>query len=58
MRSSTSYCVASDPRVHLGLGEADAVDSVEVRWVDGTTETFGPLDAGSTHILARGSGHE
>jgi hypothetical protein len=34
--SSGSYLSAHDPRAHFGLGTADAVDRVEVRWTDGT----------------------
>ena len=55
VRSSTSYCAASDPRVHLGLGALEAVE-IEVRWVDGTRESFGSLAAGSEHRLVRGEG--
>jgi hypothetical protein len=45
-RSYTSWCVpqssylaSHDPRVHFGLGTADRVESVEVWWPDGPTET-------------------
>jgi hypothetical protein len=34
-RTGGSYLAASDPRVHVSLGAAQAVDSVEVRWPDG-----------------------
>ena len=56
MRSAYSYCAANDPRVHLGLGEAQAVDEVVVRWVDGTVESFGRREAGRVWRLARGEG--
>jgi hypothetical protein len=38
-RSTTggSYLSASDPRVHVGLGEIRALDSLEVRWPAGGT---------------------
>jgi hypothetical protein len=51
-----SYCAASDPRVHVGLGSARAVDEVLVRWTDGGEERFGPLAAGREWVLARGAG--
>jgi hypothetical protein len=37
-----SYLCSSDPRVHFGLGTADRVDSIQVRWPDGDgcEETF------------------
>ncbi|MCA9255917.1 MAG: ASPIC/UnbV domain-containing protein, partial [Phycisphaerales bacterium] len=43
----------NDPRVHVGLGPLDRVDRVNVRWPDGSSEQFGPFDAGQTHILRR-----
>lgn len=51
-----SYCSANDPRVHVGLGDATQVDAVHVLWPDGTTESFGPFDAGSRPSLIKGSG--
>lgn len=53
---SSSYCSSHDVRVHFGLGNATTVTSVEVRWLDGTLETFGPCAAGQTHELERGKG--
>lgn len=38
VRSAYSYCSASDPRVHFGLGEHTKVESLEVRWIDGSRE--------------------
>ncbi len=50
------YLASHDPRVHLGLGALQRVDAVEVRWSDGTSERFGPFEAGSLHELRRGQG--
>ena len=50
------YLASHDPRVHVGLGAARQVDGVLVRWVDGTSERFGPLAAGTEHELRRGRG--
>jgi hypothetical protein len=36
----SSYLCSNDPRVHFGLGQTECVDSIEVIWPDGTTETF------------------
>jgi hypothetical protein len=46
VRSADSYLSASDPRAHFGLGTAERVDRIEVRWPDGTRERFagGPVD--------------
>lgn len=53
---NSGYLASHDPRVHLGLGSAQRVDGVRVRWGDGTMERFGPLEAGREHALRRGEG--
>jgi hypothetical protein len=54
--SAYSYACANDPRVHFGLGAAERVSDVRVKWVDGTEESFGGFDAGRIATLRRGSG--
>jgi hypothetical protein len=49
-----SYVSSNDPRVHLGLGPIGALDKVEVRWPDGSSESFGGFPAGSYHELRQG----
>jgi len=44
VRSAHSYLSASDQRIHLGLGAATRVEAVDVRWVSGPRERFGPFD--------------
>ncbi len=56
VRPAGSYCSASDPRLHLGLGEASRVDEIEVHWLDGSLERFGPFDADQVLRLSRGEG--
>jgi hypothetical protein len=53
VRSSSSYLSAHDPRVHIGLGQANQGDDVTVTWPDGHTQSFGSLAAGKTHVLKR-----
>lgn len=36
--SGGSYASSHDQRVHFGLGDAAAVDSVEIRWPSGNVE--------------------
>jgi hypothetical protein len=40
IESSSSYLSSSDPRAHFGLGQIEAVDSIEVLWPDGLREAF------------------
>src|SRR5262249_27872558 len=54
VRSAYSYCAASDPKVHVGLGPEKRVEAVEVEWVDGAKETFGSgFAADDVHELRR-----
>jgi hypothetical protein len=41
-----SYLCSTDPRAHFGLGQSDSFDAIEVRWPDGSRESFpgGPAD--------------
>ncbi|MFQ5416988.1 MAG: ASPIC/UnbV domain-containing protein [Myxococcota bacterium] len=52
----SSYLVSSAIATHFGLGDAERVERLEVRWPGGQLETFagGPVDRAIT--LARGEG--
>ena len=52
-RSATSYLSACDSRVHFGLGSASAARDVQVRWNDGTVQSFGDHEAGAIRDLKR-----
>ena len=56
VQSDGSYCAASDPRVHVGLGANAEPLTARVRWVDGVEERFGPLETDRFHVLRRGTG--
>jgi hypothetical protein len=56
VQSAFSYCSASDPAVHVGLGPAAGVTDVRVRWGDGALEAFGDFEAGRVVPLRRGEG--
>tara|TARA_R110002072_G_scaffold295934_4_gene467210 strand:+ start:5335 stop:7023 length:1689 start_codon:yes stop_codon:yes gene_type:complete len=53
VQSTSSFASAVDPSVHVGLGDAERIDTVLVQWLDGTTDTFGPFEAGAVHSLKR-----
>ncbi len=53
-----SYLCSSDARAHFGLGPTAAVESIEVAWPDGTTETFPGCDADRTLVLRKGEGKQ
>lgn len=56
VRSDGSYCAASDPRVHVGLGESDALPTVTIRWLDGQEERFEIETLYRVVDLTRGTG--
>ncbi|MCY4567973.1 MAG: ASPIC/UnbV domain-containing protein, partial [Candidatus Poribacteria bacterium] len=54
-RSGASYLSQSDLRVHFGLGENSAVDTLEIHWQGGLTERFSNMK--SDQILRIKEGH-
>ena len=54
--SQSSYVSLNDLRVHFGLGPAERVDSVSVKWPSGETERFDGVARGRGWLLAEGSG--
>ena len=55
---ASSFCATNDPRVHVGLGSAPAIDRAVVTWTDGTKEVFGPFEAGTQVECQRGQGRQ
>jgi hypothetical protein len=53
---SLSYQTSSDPRVHVGVGNAQKVDTINVVWADGQRETFANFDVNNHVTLRRGEG--
>ena len=56
VQPAASYLSSNDPRVHFGLGNAERVTDVRVRWPDGRVEAFGDLGAGRTVQIQEGTG--
>ena len=56
VRSGGSYISQNDLRLHFGLGPADKVDRVEVRWPSGSTQTLQNLASDRFYIVKEGEG--
>ena len=54
--SQSSYVSHSDLRVHFGLGSADKIDGITVRWPSGDVEQFPAAAADRVLLLVEGSG--
>ena len=54
--SQSSYVSHNDLRPHFGLGSAESVDGVSVRWPSGETEEFPGVAVNRTWLLVEGSG--
>ena len=53
---ATSYLSYSDPRIHIGLGEDDHIDKLEIRWPDGETEIVYNVETDLYIIIDQGRG--
>jgi hypothetical protein len=56
VRSGGSYLSQSDLRVHFGLGSADKVDDVEIRWPFGSAQMLHNLAPDRFYIVKEGVG--
>jgi len=56
VRGGGSYMSQNDFRVHFGLGAAERVERVDVRWPNGREERWEHLPADRFHTLKEGSG--
>ena len=56
IHSGGSYLSQHDLRVHFGLGSSTKVETVEVRWPSGATETLKSLAADSFYAVLEGKG--
>ncbi|MFV2073631.1 MAG: CRTAC1 family protein, partial [Thermoanaerobaculales bacterium] len=58
VRADGSYGCANDPRILIGLGDADRVEAVEVVWPDGIRERWVGLETGRYTTLKKGKGSQ
>ena len=56
VRTGSSYNSNSDRRVHFGLGPSPKIQSIEIRWPSGLTETFDSPKADQILLLREGTG--
>ncbi|MGB5880785.1 MAG: tetratricopeptide repeat protein, partial [Thermoanaerobaculia bacterium] len=54
--TGASYLSQGSRVLHFGLGDAGALEDVEVRWLAGEPESFGSLEANAIWELTEGSG--
>ena len=56
VRGGGSYLSQNDLRLHFGLGTAMMMDSVEIRWPNGTVETLQSVKADAIYTIVEGAG--
>jgi len=56
VKAGSSYLSQSDTRVHIGLGQADTVQRLEVRWPRGAPEVFNNVAANQILTIREGDG--
>jgi hypothetical protein len=56
VRSGGSYVSHNDLRAHVGLGDAVRIDSAEIRWPSGMTETVNGLAGDRFYVAREGQG--
>jgi len=55
VKSCNGYYSASDLRIHFGLGEAQKVDLVEIRWPSGQVDIMKNLDVNRLYVVQEGA---
>jgi hypothetical protein len=53
---ASSYLCSNDVRAHFGLGAAERVEQIDIRWPDGTAESFPGCRVDQKLVLSRGTG--
>jgi len=55
---TSTYLTNSDPRLHVGLGEIESIDQIEIHWSDGTLEYFPGPEINQYLVLRQGNGRK
>jgi hypothetical protein len=53
---ATSYLSNNDPRLHVGLGNQEIIDQLEIIWSDGIKEIYNNIQGDSYFIILKGKG--
>jgi hypothetical protein len=56
VRTGSSYLSHSPLALTVGLGAAEQINRLEIRWPDGTVEALEQLAAGGRYEIAQGEG--
>ena len=56
VQAGSSYLSNNDLRLHFGLGRDEKIESVEIRWSDGTTESVAGIAADKILTITKGQG--
>jgi hypothetical protein len=56
VESGSSYLSQNDLSLHFGLGLDEKIDSIEVRWSDGSTEKVAGVEPGKIFTIQKGKG--
>jgi enediyne biosynthesis protein E4 len=56
VRSGGSYISQNDLRVHFGIGKAERVDLIEVRWPSGQVDTLKDIKPNQLIFVKEGEG--
>ena len=56
VRSGGSYLSQHDLRIHFGLGPAVKIETVEIRWPSGVTDTLSNLSVNQFYSVVEGKG--
>jgi hypothetical protein len=56
VRSGSGYASQPDLRLHFGIGDAEAVDRIQIQWPSGAAETVTGVAANHVYLLREGAG--